>query len=297
MLHAIIGANILDRLVKCPGSLKPGNGSLAAHDGKQLRRKSYKQNKIECSNQTRFGEVVDELAKDYIYYARTGNNKPHHYVKPEHECDPKYFEPAKKYADHILKVARKFKHIFLDANYDMSNYIDNLPNCEFRVSMNPDVVLMNEHRDGLAFISDLSTAYSYDRNKMFQVLCCAIGLVEHYPKITDVICEVYNSSYEEVSYCKFSKDELQAYRDDLLVPTLQNVRNALEDRQDNIETYRHNNSWCSKYCVYGPKEENSCKACHCCGEKIENEVPVQVHFFLDLRNEADIAAYNNLFTK
>lgn len=295
MKHACIGANCIDRLVKCPGSLKPGKGSLAEYRKNQERHKSYVKNSIECNTATTFGEIVDELAKSYIYFARTGNNKKSYYVKPEHECDSKYFTPAKNYADHILKVAKRFDKIFLDARYDVSHYIKDLPDCEFSVSMNPDVVIMNHDQSGLAFVSDLSTARSYDRNKMFQVLCCAIGLVECNPKVTDVICEVYNSSTEEVQYCKFSKDELLAYRDDLLLPALQRVRDALEDNYTNIEEHRQYNSWCSKYCIYGPKEENSCKACHCCGEMIENEVPIQVHFFLDLRTEADIAAYNNLF--
>jgi hypothetical protein len=297
MLHACIGANVLDRLVKCPGSLRPGKGSLVEHRKNQEKHKSYTKNNIECNGATTFGEIVDELAKSYIYFARTGGSKKSHYVKPEHECDPKYFEPAKKYADHILKVAKRFDNIFIDPRYDMSKYMKNLPDCEFSVSMNPDTVLMNSDRSGLAFMSELSTARSYDRNKMFQVLCGAIGLIEYFPNITDVICEVYNTSTEEVQYSKFSKEELEAYRDDLIVPTLQKVRNALEDSRDSIEDHRQYNSWCSKYCVFGPKEENTCKVCHCGGKMVENEVPVHVHFFLDLRNEADIAAYNNLFTK
>ena len=298
MLHAIIGANILDRLVKCPGSLKPGFGSLAEHDRKQAKHKHYAQTRVENNQASRDGEIVDDLAKGYIYEARTGQNKRLKYAKPEHECDPKYFEPAKKYADHILKVAKRFQAVFLNANYDMSKYIDNLPNCEFRVSMNPDIVLMNSARDGIAFISDLSTAYTYDRNKMFQLLCCAIGLVENYKQVTHVVCEVYNANLKagtvEVSYAKFSRDELEAYRDDIIIPTLQNVRNALEDREENIEEHRHYNSWCDHYCRF---KDEGCKTCTYCGHKVENEVPVHVHFFLDLRNEADIAAYNNLFTK
>lgn len=295
MKHCVIGANSLDRLVKCPGSLKPGNGSLAKYRNEQAKHKSYVKNTIECNKATSFGEIVDELAKSYIYFARTGSSKKSRYVKPEHECDSKYFTPAKNYADHILKVAKRFDNIFLDARYDVSHYIKDLPNCEFSVSMNPDVVLMSSTRDGLAFVSDLSTARSYDRNKMFQVLCCAIGVVECYPKVADVICEVYNSSTEEVQYCKFSKAELIAYRDDLLLPALQRVRDALEDSFTNIEDYRQYNSWCSKYCIYGTKEENSCKTCRCQGEMVENEVPIQVHFFLDLKTDTDLAAYNNLF--
>lgn len=293
MRHAIIGANILDRLVKCPGSLKVGNGSLADHDAKQAKKKTYTQNRIECNEATSFGMIVDDLAKSYIYYARTTQHRHLKYAKSEHEGDPKYFVPANKYAKHILKVARRFNAIFLDANYDMSKYMTNLPDCEFRVSMNPDVVIMNYDQSGLAFVSDLSTARSYDRNKMFQVVCCAIGLVEHFPKITHVVCEVYNAAIEEVQYTRFSREELEAYRDDVLVPALQKVRDALEDSSTNIEQYRHYCSWCSHFCILA---DEGCQACKCKENPVENDIPINLHFFIDLMNEDDKVAYNNLFT-
>ena len=296
MRHCIIGANIMDRLVKCPGSLKPGYGSLADYDKKQSIHKHYAQTRIENNTASRDGEIVDDLAKSYIYEARTGQTKRLRYAKPEHECDPKYFGPAKKYADHILKVAKRFSSIFLDASYDMTKYIDDLPDCEFRVSMNPDIAIMNANRDGLAFISDLSTACTYDRNKMFQLLCCAVGLVEHYKNVDSVVCEVYNANIRadivEVSYSKFSREELEAYRDDIIIPTLQNVRNALADNADNIEDYRHYNSWCDYYCRF---KDEGCKTCKCKCQKVENEVPIKLNFFLDLKNDSYIKAYNNLF--
>lgn len=293
MKHAIIGANIIDRLVKCPGSLKVGNGSLADHDAKQAKKRTYTQNRIECNEATSFGQIVDDLAKNYIYYARTGNNRHMSNAKPEHECDPKYFVPADKYAKHILKVARRFDAIFLDAKYDMSEYMYDLPDCEFRVMFNPDVAIMNADRSGVAFISDLSTARCYDRNKMFQVLCCAIGMVKYFPKVTHVICEVYNSTTEEVQYTRFSREELEAYRDDVLVPALQKVRDALEDSSTNIEQYRHYCSWCNHFCVLA---DEGCQACKCKENPVENDIPINLHFFIDLMNEDDKAAYNNLFT-
>lgn len=293
MRHCIIGANILDRLVKCPGSLKVANGSLADYDAKQAKKKTYAKNRIECNKATTFGMIVDDLAKSYIYYARTGNNKHLKYAKPEHECDPKYFVPADKYAKHILKVARRFDAIFLDANYDMSEYMYDLPDCEFRVSMNPDVVIMNAERNGIAFVSDLSTAGNYDRNKMFQVVCCAIGLIKYFPNITHVICEVYNSTTEEVQYTRLSREELEAYRDDLFIPALQKVRNALEDNVVDIEQHRHYCSWCSHFCIFA---DEGCQACKCKDTVAENDIPIDLHFFIDLMNEEDKEAYNNLFT-
>lgn len=286
--HAIIGANIIDRLVKCPGSLKLGKGSLASHD---KSKKGYTQNRIENNPAVEYGLIIDELAKDYYRFKVGEPSKKMYHVKPEHELSKIYSEPAINYANHIVKIQKMFKNVLIDPLYDCSHYMKDIPNiCEFRVQFNPDFVAMSYFEEGLAFVSDLSTAYNDDRNKMFQVICCAVGIIEKHPKITDCICEVYNVSTNDIMLTRLSRDELIAYKEDIILPALDRVRDAVQS--EDIEEYRHYCSWCDKFCIF---KDEGCKHCKDKDNCIENEVDIQLKFNTKDLDEETRQKANNLF--
>ena len=283
MLHGIIGANILDRLVKCPGSLELGKGSLASYD---KSKKDYVKNRIECNKASEYGMIVDELAKDYVAYKCGLGDIRHKYVKPKHECDPTYYKPADDFSRHIFKMSKKIGLVKIDPVYDLSKYMPKVPNCEFRVQFNPDFVIMNSK---MALVVELSTAYTDDRNKMFQVICGAVGLIE-YSDIEHVVCEVYNASTKEVQATRLSREELEAFRDDVIIPTLEKVRDAVQS--DNIEEYRHRCSWCEYFCIC---KDDGCRACREQVNEAQNEVWVDVNLDLENLGIGDQQEYLNLF--
>lgn len=285
--HGIIGANVMDRLVKCPGSLKLGNGSLASHD---KQNKGYTHNCIEDNESVKFGLIVDELAKDYYRHKVGLPSKKKYFAKLEHELNPVYNEPAIKYANHLQKIGKKLGEGIVDPVYDLSRYMKNLDNCEFRVQFNPDFVAMSYMKRGIAFVSDLSTAKTDDRNKMFQVICCAIGVIKYNPEITDCICEVYNSTSETVQVTKLSREELEAYRDDVILPALSSVSSALES--EDVEEYRHKCSWCNHFCIL---KYDGCKACNSEDRLVDNIVDIDLEFNLNNMSEEITRAYCNLF--
>lgn len=281
--HAIIGANILDRLVKCPGSLKLGKGSLASHD---KSKKGYTKNRIECNKASEYGMIVDELAKDYVAY-KCGLREIHHkYVKPKHECDPTYYKPADDFSRHIAKMSKRIGSVKIDPVYDLSKYMPHVPNCEFRVQFNPDFVIMNSR---MALVVELSTAYTDDRNKMFQVICGAVGLIE-YSDIDYVVCEVYNSTTKQVQATRLSREELEAFRDDVIIPTLEKVRDAVQS--EDIEEYRHRCSWCEHFCIC---KDEGCRACKEQVSEAQNEVWIDVSLDLNNLGIGDQQEYLNLF--
>ena len=287
MMHCIIGANILDRIVKCPGSVKPGNGSLAQHD---YLNKGYTQNRIECNKAVVRGLAIDELAKNIIRVKSGMSEKSQHFCTPEDEVDPTYYKPANLYASHMVKVANKVGKSFIDPMYDCSRYVKNLENCEFRVRFNPDFVAMPYTEKGTAFISELNTASNDDRNKMFQVICCAVGLIEYYPTIDGCMCEVFNPILEEVSVVKLSRAEIEAYRDDIIKPALDKLRDALDS--DHVEEYRHNCSWCRHYCIF---KDEGCQACRNSDEYIENTIDIDLNFKLCGVTREILDFYNSMF--
>lgn len=294
MKHCVIGANSLDRLVKCPGSLKPGYGSLKEYRAKfEGKKDKYVKNRIECNEATNRGNIIDELAKNYIYWSVTGIEKKKFFVKPEHETDPAYTEPAKRYSDHILKLRKRFGKCMLDPSFKMENFIDNLPDCEFSVSANPDVVVRGEDFSGTIVVSDFTTARSYDRNKMFQVVCSAVAIINHHPETKNVICEVFNGVTQEVMLSKFSREELEVYKNDIIIPALQKVRDALSDNTANINEHRCHNSWCSYYCIFRDECPHAQMTCE--EEMSYNFVPIQVEFFIDKMTSEDKESYAKLF--
>ena len=291
MLHACIGMNIMDRLVKCPGSLKPGYGSLKEYRAKfEGKKDKYVKNRIECNEATNRGNIIDELAKNYIYWSVTGVEKKKFFVKPEHETDPAYTEPTKRYSDHILKLRKRFGKCMLDPVFRMDEFMTRLPNIEFSVSANPDVVVRGEDFSGTIVVSDFTTARSYDRNKMFQVVCSAVAIINHHPETENVICEVFNGVTQEVMLSKFSRKELEAYRDDVIIPALQKVRSGLAD-SENINEYRHRNSWCQGYCIY----RDECPHAKAYEDFTQNDVPIHVNFFINSMTQEDKENYAKLF--
>lgn len=276
MRHAVIGSNIMDRLVKCPGSLVPGQGSLAVYDRQAKARGKkdrYVKNRIECHPSVILGQKIDELAKSYICYRCGLPETKRVYIKGKDEMNPNIMKPASDYFYHVYKSKNLFAKVEVDPVYDMSKYMPNLPTCEFRVLFNPDVVLHNDYT-GLVFISDLTTGQSDARNKMFQVLCCAVGIITNHPEVTACMCEVYNAVTSRVELSKFSREELEAYRDDIIVPTLNKVRSALD--AEDIEEYRSHCSWCDHFCKC---KDSGCQTCHSVDAYVENDVPIQLKFF------------------
>lgn len=294
MKHCVIGANSLDRLVKCPGSLKPGNGSLADYRKKTSGKvDKYVKNRIECNESTTFGNIVDDLAKNYIYWKVTGENLKFKHAKPEHQCNDTYTAPAKLYCKHILKLRERFGRCMIDPSFKMENFIDDLPDCEFSVSANPDIVVRGTDYSGTIVVSDLTTSRNYDRNKMFQVICSAVAIVNHHPETEYVICEVFNAVTKEVQLSKFSREELEAYKNDIIIPALQKVRDALSDNSANINEHRCHNSWCSYYCIFRDECPHAQMTCE--EEMSYNFVPIQVEFFIDKMTPEDKESYAKLF--
>lgn len=288
MYHACIGANCLDRLVKCPGSLKISRGSLEQYDKRQAAARKYTQNYIENNDATKFGMIVDEMAKNYLRW-NYGVPEKRFYTKPEYETSKRYMRPANDYFKHMRALRTRFGKCFLDPVYSLSKYMDNLPTVEFRVACSPDFVATRDYK-GLVYISDLTTGAIEDRNKMFQVLVCAVGIIDKYEDVTHCICEVYNSTLRTCQISKFSREELEAYRDDIIVPTLRKVRSAVDSMND--ESYRHYNSWCERYCIF---KSEGCQACNRTDEYVDNEVPIHLQFNYTNMSEEEKEAYKNLF--
>lgn len=288
----------MDRLVKCPGSLKVAKGSLEAYDKYRASKQfQYAQNRIENNDATMFGQIVDELAKSYISFKTDAREPKRKFVKTEHEIDPNYYTPAVAYANHIDYVNKRLgPQCNLDPYYCMDNYIQDLPEVEFRVAFNPDVVVGNYYYSDTVYVSDLSTGKSYARNKMFQVVCCALGVIEHNPATIHCICEVYNTTTRQIMLSKFSRDELEAYRDDIIIPTLQNVREALSCDKNDINHYRSHCSWCDSFCILKDECNHACKSVE--EEYADNDVPTDLYISLDEHyrmTQEDAEKYANLF--
>lgn len=280
MNHSIIGANIMDRLVKCPGSLKVANKSLEEYDKSTANKTNkYAKNRIECNAATVYGQVIDEMSKNYVRWT-LGLPEKKKFTKPEHEVDTSYTVPAQMYARHMLSLRKRFGKCILDPCYNMTDFIQDLPDVEFRVAFNPDFVALTDGKyNGTVYISDLTTSISYDRNKMFQVICCAVGIVDHHPETEYCICEVYNTNTREIMISKFSRDELIAYKNDIILPALQKVRDALSCNKYDIDDYRTHCSWCDHYCIFRDTCPHASKTI--AEEYAINDVPIQLNFFLD----------------
>lgn len=280
MQHCIIGANVMDRLVKCPGSLKVAKQSLEEYDKSTANKKNkYAKNRIECNSATSYGQVIDEMSKNYVRW-KLGVPEKRKFTKPEHEVDKSYTVPAQMYARHMLSLRKRFGKCMLDPCYTMENFIQDLPDVQFRVAFNPDFVALPDGKyAGTVYISDLTTGRNYDRNKMFQLICCAVGIIEHHPETEQCICEVYNTTTREVMISKFSRDELKAYKDDIIIPSLQKVREALASDKDDINDYRAHCSWCDHYCIFRDTCPHASKTID--EEFVVNIVPIHVDIFLD----------------
>lgn len=297
--HAIIGANIMDRLIKCPGSLKCGNGSLDDYyKSTKGKTRSYTKNRIECNAATTFGMKVDEYSKNLLRW-KFGLPEKRKYTNSDDDLgqsdEQKLLRQCgEDYCRHMEALRKRFGKCSLDPAYDMSRYMPSIDNVEFRVTFNPDFVAINEDGTyrGTVYVSDLTTGRSYDRNKMFQVLCCAVGIITTHKECNACICEVYNPVTKEVMISKFYREELEAWRDEVIVPALYRVREALSDRKENIENHRAYNSWCDSFCIYASE---GCCACHSNKEKVENDVPIQLNFFYNNMNEKDKEQYAALF--
>lgn len=284
MKHAIIGSNIIDRLVKCPGSLKCGNGSLAEKDEKRNKPNYYTKNRIECNEATDIGLKVDEMSKAYL---RRHFEKPiasSKYVKDIDYCNTDLTTKAKEYCRHMINLRNIYGKCVIDPAYDLSKYMTNVDGFEFRVVANPDFMAFTDsNRNGTVYISDLTTGNgSNSRNKMFQLIVCAIGVIDKYELCEHCICEVYNVNTKEVTISKFSRLEIETYRDDVLIPTLDRVKDALCDDKDNIESYRNKCSWCNNFCIY---KGEGCKACTSNDKEITNDIPVSLNFYYDMMND------------
>lgn len=282
MMHCIIGSNIMDRLVKCPGSLKPGKGSLESY---HKSGNKYASTYIENRESVKRGIAIDGLAKDIIL-AKAGRAERYNSKYTNMNLlDSSYTEPAAEWAKHMLKIKQKFGWGSIDPCYNVSKYIENLPNCEFEVSFNPDFVALPYDGAGIAFVGDLSTGTNNSRNKMFQVICCAVAVIEKHQNITRCVCEVFNPITRKVQIARLNRDELEAYRDDIIIPTLQEVRNALSC--ESVEDYRHYCSWCDQFCIF---RSEGCKSCSDRTAEAENDIEIDIEFCLD-NIPADICKY------
>ena len=291
MNHAIIGANVMDRLVKCPGSLKCGSGTLKQKDEQRKKnlKNYYTKNRIECNRPTELGMKIDEMSKNLVR-THFGAKEKIVYTSDLDYADLEIYTQAKEYAEHMINVRKKMSKCFLDPGYDVSKYIQNLDDVEFRVSFNPDYIAVSESGK-IVYISDLTTGVSYSRNKMFQVICCAVGYMEYHSECERFICEVFNSNTKEVNICKFDKEEIEAYRDDIIIPTLEKVREALSSPKQEIENFRNRNSWCRGFCIFKDDGCCSCKS----ADIVENDIQIQLSFDYKHMSQKDLDNYLDLW--